>query len=463
MSSTATSTSKLVALRPFLIVLVALVIAFGLYQFKPEQAQQSIERKVMLVDAIEVFSETIQLKIPSQGTVMPSTETKLSSEVQGRIIAVGKNFVAGGFVHKGDLLLRIDDLEYKTALARAQASVASAKTLLAEERGRAEVAYQDWLRYKKEGKRTAQAKSLALREPQIAEAIANLDAAKADLTKAKENLSRTNVTAPYDGLVRSRDVDLGQHVSVGTALGVCFSTAEVEVRLPVPEHKVALLNLPAPNSSDSQTIAIELSVNLNDVEYRWSASLERIESVLDDRSRVLYVIAKVDDPYQLANDRFDTNADDNTQIKNNSQNPPLRVGTFVNASIAGKTLDNITRVPQNVLQTDSKVWLVDSNGNMYEQAVKVIASDSEFAYIASGLNNADRIAMGYVDVSIPGAKVDIANLIQLPAAKPIVSPSDIPNDTAPDNGIPAREISAGSESVAKTPAGSTTNAAARGI
>lgn len=463
MSSTATSTSKLAALRPFLIVLVALAIAVGLYQLKPEQAQQSIESKVMLVDAIEVFNETIQLKIPSQGTVTPSTETKLSSEVQGRIIAVGKNFVAGGFVHKGDLLLRIDDLEYKTALARAQASVASAKTLLAEERGRAEVAYQDWLRYNKEGKRTKQAKSLALREPQIAEAIANLDAAKADLSKAKENLSRTNVTAPYDGLVRSRDVDLGQHVSVGTALGVCFSTAEVEVRLPVPEHKVALLNLPAPNSSDSQTIAIELSVNLNEVEYRWPASLERIESVLDDRSRVLYVIAKVDDPYQLANNSLDSNADTDTQISNSRQNPPLRVGTFVNASIAGITLDNIIRVPQNVLQTDNKVWLVDNNGNMYEQAVKVIASDSEFAYIASGLNNADRIAMGYVDVSIPGAKVAIANLIQLPAATPIVSPSNTPNETAPNKGIPAREISAGSESVAKTPVDSTANTAARGI
>lgn len=446
-------TTKLSTLRPLLIIAIAMIIAYLLYAAKPERVEQAREENIVLVDAIEVYRETLQLKIPSQGTVLPSTQTKLSSEVQGRIIEVGKQFVAGGFVRQGDLLLRIDDLEYKTALARAKASVATAQTQLAEQRGRAEVAYQDWLNYKKEGKRSAQAKSLALREPQIAEAEANLQAAKADLAKAKENLSRTAIKAPYDGLIRSRDVDLGQHVGVGTELGICFATDSVEVRLPIPEHKLALLELPTLGAKNIQAVPIELSLEVNKQHYRWPAELARIESVVDERSRVLYLVARINDPYQLQHQT--------------GNNPPLRVGTFVNAVIAGKTLDNIIRVPQNVLQTDSKVWLVDANGGMYEQSVEVIANDTDFAYITSGLNDADRIAMGYVDISIPGSKVNIAKLIQLSAPEPFFQPNSLGEpepDLMPANTADkAAEKIAGSIDTRRSLESNTKDPAARGI
>ncbi len=432
--------ANLALLRPLLIVIVALAIAFGLYTTRPEREAQVQEKTTVVVDAIEVYREALQLKIQSQGTVVPGTETKLAAEVQGRIIEVGKHFVAGGFVRKGDVLLRIDDLEYKTALSRAQASVASAKTHLAEERGRAEVAYQDWLRYNKEGKRSAQAKSLALREPQIEEAEANLQAAQADLARARENLSRTAIKAPYDGLVRSRDVDLGQHVSIGTALGICFATDTVEVRLPIPEHKLALLELPIPGQPNSKTVPIELSLEINQQQHRWPATLARIESVVDERSRVLYLVAEVQDPYQLSSvhsGNISNSISDNSSAVRAVATPPLRVGTFVSALVAGKTLDNIIRIPQNVLQTDNKVWLVDSNGSMFEQSVTVIANDTDFAYITAGLNDADRIAMGYVDISVPGASVEIAKLIQLAPPEPLFTPDSLNTPALmPANALP---------------------------
>ena len=404
------------ALRPIAIIFIAIAVSYLLYLSKPEPVQQVQEKMRLLIDAVEVQSETRQITIHSQGTVTPSTETSLSSAVQGRIIEVADHFVAGGFVQQGDLLLRIDDLTYRTAVARAQASVAAANTRLVEERGRADVAYQDWLRYKKEGKRSAEAKSLALREPQIAEASANLHAAKADLTKAEEDLARTNVIAPYDGLVRQRNVDVGQHVSVGTVLGICFATDEIEVRLPVAEHKLALLALPAPGKKamqgtrqattqstlqeKTQVTPIQLTVSLNKTEHHWLANLTRVESVIDDRSRMLYLVATVNDPYQLK-----------TQL---TDKPPLRVGTFVNASISGKSLDNIVRIPHDVLQTDSTVWLIDSNDNLQRRAVNIIANDNKYAYVDSGLTSGDKIAVGYIDSGNIGSQVSIAKLIKLP-------------------------------------------------
>lgn len=388
------------AFRPIAIIVIAITVSYLLYLSKPAPIQQAQEEIRLLIDAVEVQSETRQIIIPSQGTVLPSTETALSSAVQGRVIEVANHFVAGGLVKKGDLLLRIDDLTYRTAVARAQASVAAANARLAEERGRADVAYQDWLRYKKEGNRSAEAKSLALREPQIAEASANLQAAKADLSKAEEDLARTNVIAPYDGLVRQRNVDLGQHVSVGTVLGICFATHEIEVRLPVAEHKLALLALPTPGKETTQTPTIQLTVSLNKTDQHWLAHLTRVESVIDDRSRMLYLVATVNDPYQLKTPQT------NQAI--------LRVGTFVNASITGKFLENIVRIPHDVLQTDSTVWLIDSNGRLQRKAVSIIANDKHYAYVDSGLVSGDKIAIGYIDSGNIGNKVSIANLIQLP-------------------------------------------------
>ena len=408
------SPSKRKAFRPIAIIFIALAVSYLLYLSKPESVQQTQEKMRLLIDAVEVQSETRQITVDSQGSVLPSTETELSSAVQGRIIEVADNFVAGGFVQQGDLLLRIDDLSYRTALARAQASVAAANTRLVEERGRADVAYQDWLRYKKEGKRSAEAKSLALREPQIAEASANLHAAKADLAKAEEDLARTNVIAPYDGLVRQRNVDVGQHVAIGTVLGVCFATNKIEVRLPVAEHKLALLALPAPGKKTTQATPIKLTVSLNKTEHHWLADLTRVESVIDDRSRMLYLVATVSDPYQLK--------------KQHANKPPLRVGTFVNAKISGKSLADIVRIPHDVLQTDSTVWLIDSNGNLQRRAVSIIANDNDYAYIDSGLASGDKIAIGYIDSGNIGSQVSVNNLIKLP--KDNVSPSQVTEQVA---------------------------------
>jgi RND family efflux transporter MFP subunit len=391
------------AFRPLAIIAIAIVASYLLYISRPEQVQQAQPKSRLFIDAVEVQSATRQITISSQGTVLPRTETELSSEVQGRVIAVADHFVAGGFVQQGDLLLRIDDLEYRTAVARAQAAVAASNTRLAEERGRADVAYQDWLRYNKEGKRSAQAKSLALREPQIAEASANLYAAKADLAKAEENLARTQVIAPYDGLIRQRSVDLGQHVSVGMALGICFSTGQVEVRLPVAESKLSLLALPSANKQATQNTPIQLTVSLNNIDHHWQAQLVRVESVIDDRSRMLHLVASVDDPYQLKSPQAETNK------------PLLRVGTFVSALITGKALDNIVRIPHDVLQTDSTVWLIDSNGQLQRRAVNIIANDNTYAYVDSGLASGDKIAIGYIDSGNIGNQVSIAKLIKLPA------------------------------------------------
>ncbi len=391
--------SFLSIVRPVAILLVAVAAATLLYLNKPEPEQQLFEPAPMLVDVLEVYSEALRLEVQSQGTVEPRTETQLSSEVRGKVIEVADNFVAGGQVSQGDVLMRIDDLEYRTAVQKARASLASARTHLAQERGRAEVALKEWRSRSSNANRSGEAKALALRKPQIAEAQANLEAAQAELAQAEENLRRTAITAPYDGMVTARSVDLGQHVQIGQALGVCFATDVAEVRLPVPEHKIGLLDLGANSNTP-----IQLALTLNGATEYYPATLARVENVLDQRSRVLYVVAEVIDPYGLSE----------AGESQSRRAAPLRVGSFVEATIAGQQRSGLIRIPNNVVQTDGTVWLIDEAGTINPRAVNIINSDRAFSYVADGIDDGDRIAMGYIDNSVPGSVATIASLTRLP-------------------------------------------------
>lgn len=402
--------------QPVFIVFIAIIIAMLLFINRSEQDKQSLPEAPISLEAYSVYSETVAMSIQSQGMVQPSTETLLVAEVQGRITEVGEDFVAGGKISKGDVLLKIDDLAYRTAVVRAKAALAKAETALAEEQGRAEVAFQDWSKHNKNSNRSEEAKSLALREPQIKESIARLNAAKADLEHALEQLKRTNVLAPYDGIIKNRFVDLGQHVSLGMNLGQCFSTEKAKVRLPIAEHKLDLIDLE--NNGDS-TSGIILSVDLPQSSHQWSARLSHSERVIDERNRMLYLVAEIIDPYQL---------------KKSNNNHPLRIGTFVSAKIFGKKIEGIFRIPQTVLQPDDSVWIVGDDGKLQRRVVNIIMADSEYAFINKGLHEEDKIASGYIESSVLGREVNIARLIRVPRLSPQTLTD---NNVSPLRSLPA--------------------------
>jgi RND family efflux transporter MFP subunit len=184
-----------------------------------EKSQVKVpERPVMLVDVITAKRGTVNFSVKAQGTVTPRTETTLISEVSGLITEVSSVFMVGGFFKKGDVLVRVDDRNYRADLKKAQATIASARTTVARETGLADYAQEDWQRLKQQLGSSKSASALALRKPQLAEAIANLDYALADLDKKRGDLQRTIIRAPYDGLVREKKADIGQYVTAGSAL-----------------------------------------------------------------------------------------------------------------------------------------------------------------------------------------------------------------------------------------------------
>ncbi len=363
-----------------------------LYLQRPEPTKVEIEVKPLLIDVAEVVKQDLPVSISSQGTVSPRTQTTLIAEVSGRVVQVSPKFKAGGFFTAGEVLMQIDDRDYKAELKRAESSVASAKSNLALEKGRAQVAYRDWLKFSNGVTRNSEADALAQRKPQLAEAQAQLDSAEADLARARDNLDRTTIRLPYTGMVRSKDADIGQYVSVGTQLGKTFAIDRVEVRLPLPDDRLSYLNLPALNQSESTTpkTQVTLSSRQGDSTYEWQAELVRTEGVLDERSRVLFAVAEVLDPYGLETER----------------DAPLRVGTFVQADISGKTMPNIVVLPRHVLRTGNQVWVIDAKNRLINRVVGVLRTEGDLVYIHSGLELGERVALSTIPHAVAGTEIN---------------------------------------------------------
>ena len=221
---------------PVAFLALASLISFVLVQSRPAAMLQAPQPPALLVSTLVAERESVTFKVESQGSVTPRTETTLVSEVAGQIIEVSPAFVAGGFFRAGDVLLRIDPRNYETQVKVARAEVAKARTQVATENALADYALNDWQRLREFSKDAKAASDLTLRKPQLAAALAELESADAALEKARRDLARTVIRAPYHGMVRSKRADIGQYVSTATAIADTFAIDYAEVRLPLSQR-----------------------------------------------------------------------------------------------------------------------------------------------------------------------------------------------------------------------------------
>jgi RND family efflux transporter MFP subunit len=324
------------------------------------------------VDVIELEQWVENFKISSQGTVRPRTETILSAEVSGAITSISPKFTAGGVFEKGEVLLRIDPTNYDVAVKKAEA--------LLKQR---QIEYDGASKLRTQGYRA---------ESEYASAAAALAAAQAELVSAKRNLERTYIRLPYEGMVRSKDSDLGQFVTPGTRLGITFATDYAEVRLPLTDRDLAFVDMP--DSRDiSQTGAVEgPGVRLSAVQKgklrEWDARIVRSEGVVDEKSRVTYAVAQVDDPYSL-----------------HREGDPLPLGTFVAASIEGRAAIETLRVPRGAVRGSDELLFVNGENRLEIRKVDILRADAEYAFIASGAAAGERIVTSAIEAPTEGMLV----------------------------------------------------------
>ncbi len=372
-------------LLPIIIIAASIGLTVALVANREQPAQEELTEASILVEVIIPQIRDTYITVSSQGTVEPRTRTNIVSEVSGRVIEVSPAFVAGGFFRAGDVLLKLDDQNYRAAVSRDAASVATARSLLEQERGQADVAQREWDRMSEQQRSQIRARDLYLRKPQLEEAEARLASAETDLEKSQADLAKTSIIAPYDGLVSAKSTDIGQFVSTGSAIAEIFAIDYAEVRLPITENKIQYLNLPSSIqefSSDNDYYnsgpEVELVSEIGDRNFHWTGHLSRTEGVFDPLTRVLFSVVQVSDPYNLYNTEHEE---------------PLRIGTYVNAEIQGQLLEDVVVLPRHTLQANDLVWVADQENRLRSRTVEVITSNGDEVYIGGGLEAGDQVVL----------------------------------------------------------------------
>ncbi len=383
-------TRMLKALLPVLVLGVALAAAFVMWANRPpvETLTPVVTPPAVRVQAVAF--ESVDLTVSSQGTVQPRTASQLVPEIAGTVLEVSPAFAVGGFFEEGDVLLQIDPYDYQQALIAARSQLAQAQLRLAQEEAEAEVARREW-----EEIGQGDANPLTLRLPQVEDARAAVASAEAAIDRARRDLERAEVRAPYAGRVQTKDVDVGQFVNRGTAVGRIYAVDSAEVRLPLPDEELAYVDVPMSYRGAQQQAgpAVTLSADFAGRRYSWQGRIVRTEGEIDPVSRMVHVVAEVADPYAPGSD---------------PTRPPLAVGMFVEAEITGRRVDDVVVLPWAALNGRDQVLIVDDDGRLRYRQVDILRSTSENVLVQGGLAAGERVSISALDAVIEGMAVQVA-------------------------------------------------------
>lgn len=384
---------------PVIVIAISIAVTVLLTLTRAPLEIQRAPTPVIPIEVMEVQPRAVKISLRSHGNVMPYRQTVVGAEISGKIVEVLDSFFVGAFFKKGDVLMHIDDRDYQAEVKQAQSSVSSARSKLALEQGLTNAALRDW-RALHTNKSVAEVNPLTLRKPQLEEAEARLESALATLQKAEFNLDRTIIRAPYNGLVRERYVEVGQYVSLSARLGLLYATDYAEIRLPLPEQQLNYIDIPQVGSQVYPLVS--LSVATGGQTHRWYARVMRTENVLDERSRTLFVVASVEDPYGLDRDNH-LSAD----------YVPLRYGTFVQALVNGRTMEDLVVLPRDLLLNQDTIWVVEES-RLSSRVVDVLQTEGENIYVRDGLKAGELVNLTPLGTVLSGTEVTIVK--QLPPA-----------------------------------------------
>ncbi|MBN1840925.1 MAG: efflux RND transporter periplasmic adaptor subunit [Deltaproteobacteria bacterium] len=325
-----------------------------------------------MVRTIRIKAGPQVVHILGEGTVRSLREISLVPQVGGKVVFVSPALVNGGEFSKGDTLLRIDPVDYHLAVTLAKAKVKDAESRLELAKEEASAAQEEWRLLHEEGaKANIEPPPLVAKEPQLAAARAKLEADQADLSKALLNLERTEIKAPFDGRVSQKHVDIGQHVLIGQTLAILYSTEAAEIVVPLEDESAFWFHIPGFTPGNSPGSPAKVLASIAGRERIWPATVVRAEGKLDERTRMINVVVRVEKPY--------------------AKKPPLVMGLFVTVNIQGRSLPNAAIIPRSALRQDDLVWVVDKHSRLHFRKVDVALVQGDDAVIQAGLEEGERL------------------------------------------------------------------------
>jgi len=366
--------------------------AFTIIVFSTEPEAKlggATKETAMLVEVTRVDRGIYQPTIVATGVVQPAEDIILSPRVSGEIVSRSPSFAPGGFVTKGEVLLKIDPADYENTLKMRKSDLHLALADLNIEKGRQDVARKDFQMIRNAVPEADSA--LVLRKPQLESAQARVEAARASVEQAALQLQRTTVKAPFDAHIITRNANIGSQVAAGENLGRIVGIDEYWIVVTVPVAQLSWISFPGPDRERGSPVKIKNRSSWPQGKYR-NGYVYRLIGALENQTRMARILVTVPDPLAFKTDSTDV--------------PPLIIGSFVETSILAKEIPDVIRLNRDFVRKNETVWVMEED-RLRIRDVNIVFQDSEAAYISNGLEGDDRVVTTNLSTVVDGAKLRV--------------------------------------------------------
>jgi RND family efflux transporter MFP subunit len=410
---------------------LGLVIRQVLASRERTPAERPPEELTRTVRVIRLKSEQTTVEVSGYGTARPARTTDLSAELRGRIVFVREELKPGTLVAEGELLYRIDPVDFQVALDQTRADLDRLSAELAQldqqerdDRRRLvvlkrthELADKEFRRFQglfqeqqissesdveraeqaarqREEAVIGQESALALYPSRRQSLQAQRARAQAQQHQASVNLERCQIRSPWRGRVLSQNAELGQVVAAGQSLVTLADDRYLEVPVTLNSDETFwALDLNDGNQSDyihwfgTLNLPQATLTWVDDTRCRWTARAVRIETY-DPQTRTLTLVVRPLEPV------------DATAVA-----IPLVAGMFCRATLPSRTFEAVVIIPRTAIQLGGNVLVVDAQGRASERVVNVVHNVGNRAVLSSGLSPGEVIVVTRLSGILDGMKV----------------------------------------------------------
>ena len=373
------------------IALITVGIAGAAYISKsaPKARRRPPPRTLPLVEVIEVHPQQERIIVSAMGTVTPAREIVLESRVAGEIIDTHPEFTAGGYLEKGSVVLRIDPQDYELALTLAKARVKDAESKLKILEAEAAAAKDEWRAINRNrSKKNNKPSPLLIKKPQLSAAQAMLIAEKSDVKKARLNLSRTKILAPFNAIVRAKHVDIGSQVSGQDRLADLVGTDEYWVQASMPVDRLNWIMIPRTTGETGSKVRIFYRKGIE-----LTGTVTKLLGELEAEGRMAHVLVEIKDPLGLKSP--------------GQQKPPLLIGEYVRMEIEGRQLENVYRIPRTALRDNTRIWLTSKDDKLEIREVQTLWRDEQSVLLTDGLQPGEQLIISDLSKPVHGMQLQV--------------------------------------------------------
>lgn len=368
------------------ILAITLLVLTSLYVMQPTSDRAETRDQGVLVDVLTVSYGESHVPLELEGIAQAADQVVIMAEVSGSIVERPDWLRDGALVPSGETLLVLDEQPYRLALAERRSQVSAAALHLADVQAKASVAR----RVNGDG-----GSPYAQFVPHLQEAESRLEAAEASLQRARMELQRARIKAPFAGRLKQVNASPGQFIRAGEAIAVLYTTGQIEVRLPLRDDWLALLDLPLNGEALLVPVPVTLKGRFAGRDGQWQGHIVRREGGVN-RNRMIYLVARVDQA-------------DQGEV-------PLEPGVLVSVEVAGRQFEHLARLPRSVLAGDNTVWVVDADNRLRRRTVAVVHESSRYVYVVDGVQEGEQIALSGALRWLDGALVQPRSVMSAPLA-----------------------------------------------